>query len=261
MTETGQDFAVERATRKRSLAIAFRAFARHGFDMGLAGHITARDPEFADCFWVNPLGMHFSRITAGDLLLVDHNSKVIHGSGSLNRAAFAIHSAIHHARPDVIAACHAHSTAGRAFSAIDDVLLPLTQDSCAFFGDLAVYDEYSGVVFGEDEGVRIARTLGQSKAAILRNHGLLTVGQSVEEAAWWFLSLEDCCNVQLLARAAGTVKPMSQEAAAHTAGQVGTTVGGKRAFGPIARMIAEMEPDALEDVELTLREAVAQPAP
>lgn len=232
------DLELERQARKRSLAIAFRAFSRCGFDMGLAGHITARDPEHVDCFWVNPLGLHFSLISADDLLFVDYNGVVIEGEGRLNRAAFAIHSAIHNARPDVVAACHAHSTAGRAWSAVGGVLEPLTQDSCAFYNDLAVHEEYAGVVFDADEGVRIAESLGARKAAILRNHGLLTVGRSVEEAAWWFISLEDCCRVQLLAQAAGPTRPMSAAAALYTAAQVGSHDGGRRSFEPLKTLVA-----------------------
>lgn len=100
--------AEERLHRKRMLAAAFRLFSRFGFDEGVAGHITARDPEQLDHFWVNPFGMHFSQIRASDLLLVNHRGEVVEGNYPVNGAAFAIHSQVHAARPDVIAAAHAH---------------------------------------------------------------------------------------------------------------------------------------------------------
>src|SRR5438270_161726 len=85
----------ERKHRKQRLAAAFRLFAHFGYDEGLAGHITARDPEHTDRFWVNPLGVHFAHITSADLVLVSHEGKVIEGGRPVNAAAFAIHSAIH----------------------------------------------------------------------------------------------------------------------------------------------------------------------
>ena len=94
----------ERLHRKQRLAAAFRIFGRLGFDEGVAGHITARDPEHLDRFWVNPFGMSFRRIRVRDLILVDHTGAVVEGSWPVNRAAFAIHSQVHAARPDSAAA-------------------------------------------------------------------------------------------------------------------------------------------------------------
>src|SRR5215216_1871965 len=148
--------ADDRRHRKQRLAAAFRLFGQFGFDEGVAGHITARDPELLDHFWVNPLGMNFKMIRVKDLLLVNGRGEVVHGTWPLNRAAFAIHSQVHAARPDVVAAAHAHSVHGKAWSAFRRPLDPLTQDACAFYGDHAVYDDYGGVVYDLDEGKRIA---------------------------------------------------------------------------------------------------------
>src|SRR5712692_418977 len=93
--------AEERQYRKQRLAGAFRLFSRFGFDEGVAGHITARDPERRDHFWVNPFGMHFGQIRASDLILVNHRGEVVQGTSPLNVAAFAIHSQVHAARADV----------------------------------------------------------------------------------------------------------------------------------------------------------------
>src|SRR5215510_14541201 len=104
----------ERLYRKQQLAAALRLFGKFGFEEGVAGHITARDPELTDHFWVNPFGMSFKHIRVRDLLLVNHAGVVVEGGLPVNEAAFAIHSQVHQARPDVVAACHSHSTYGRA---------------------------------------------------------------------------------------------------------------------------------------------------
>jgi ribulose-5-phosphate 4-epimerase/fuculose-1-phosphate aldolase len=129
--------------------------------------------------------MHFSQIRVSDLILVDEDGAIVEGDQPINTAAFTIHSAIHRARPDVHAACHAHSVHGKAFSCFGRKLEMLTQDSLRFYEDHAVYDNFGGVVVDKEEGDRIAKSLGNCKAVILQNHGLLTVGQSVDEAAFW----------------------------------------------------------------------------
>src|SRR5579862_3207352 len=152
--------AEERLHRKRMLAAAFRLFSRFGFDEGVAGHITARDPEKLDHFWVNPFGIHFSQIRVSDLILVNDQGEVVEGDREVNLAAFAIHSRIHKARPDVIAAAHAHSLHGRTWSTFGRLLDPITQDACAFYEDHSVFDCYTGVVHETSEGDQIAGALG-----------------------------------------------------------------------------------------------------
>ena len=241
---------LERLYRQQRLAAGYRLFGRYGFDMGGAGHITARDPEHPDHFWVNPLGVHFSRIKVSDLMLVSHDGKIVQppakAAPRLNRAAFAIHSELHKARPDVVAAAHAHSLYGKAWSALGRLLDPLTQDSAAFYEDHALFEEFSGVVLDTSEGEKIAKALESRKAVILQNHGILTVGQSVEAAVWRYLALENACQVQLLAEAVGATKPMSDAVARHTASQVGTEIGGLYAFQPYWDVVSEEEPDLFD---------------
>jgi ribulose-5-phosphate 4-epimerase/fuculose-1-phosphate aldolase len=238
--------ADERAWRKQRLAAAFRLFGRLGFDEGVAGHITARDPEHADCFWVNPFGRSFKQMRVSDLILVDHTGEVVEGDQPVNRAAFAIHSQIHAARPDVKAACHAHSVYGTALSSMRQPLLPLTQDACTFYGDHVLFDDYTGVVLDTEEGKRIAHALGDYKAAILRNHGLMTVGHSVDEAVWWFITMERSCQVQLLADAAGSPVLIDPEMAKLTSGQVGSHFAGWFSFQPLYERIVREQPDLLD---------------
>jgi ribulose-5-phosphate 4-epimerase/fuculose-1-phosphate aldolase len=238
--------AQERLHRKQRLAATFRLFARYGFDEGVAGHVTARDPERLDHFWVNPFGMYFGHIRASDLILVNHEGEVVEGDRPVNAAAFAIHSQIHAARPDAIAAAHSHSMHGKAFSSLGRLLDPLTQDSCAFFEDHALFDDFTGVVLELSEGRRIAATIGEKKAIILRNHGLITVGHSVEEAAFWFIALERSCQAQLLADAAGKPVKIDREAALLTRSQVGSHDAGLFQFQPLYEKIVREEPDLLD---------------
>ena len=237
----------ERLYRKQRLAAAFRLFAHFGYEEGVAGHITARDPERPDHFWVNPFGEPFAHMRVRDLVLINHEGDVVEGDRAVNRAAFAIHSQIHAARPDVVAAAHSHSMYGKSWSALGRLLDPLTQDACAFYNDHALFDDYTGVVLDVEEGKRIAHSLGGRKAVILRNHGLLTVGHSVEEAAFWFISMDRTCQSQLLAEAAGTPVRISDDDATHTAGQVGTHTIGWFNFQPLYEMIVRRQPDLLEE--------------
>jgi ribulose-5-phosphate 4-epimerase/fuculose-1-phosphate aldolase len=235
--------ADERTHRKIRLAAAFRMFSKAGLDEGVAGHITARDPEFPNSYWVNPFGMHFSLIKQSDLVRVAENGEVVEGARAVNGAAVAIHCAVHAARPDVVAAAHAHGVYGKTLSTLDRTVEPLTQDACAFYRDIGRHDSYTGVVLDAAEGQRIGVALGSHKAVILANHGMLTVGTTVDSAAWWFLTLERTSMSQLLAYAAGTPRSIGQEAAELTRGQVGNEWTGWLAFQPLFDRIFADNPD------------------
>jgi len=222
----------EREYIKGRLAAAYRIFGHYHLNEGAAGHITARDPIEPETFWVNPFGVDFNLINKSDLLRVDHHGKILdHGRVKvLNKAAFVIHGAIHAARPDVLCAAHTHSVYGRAFCALGRPLDPITLESSAFYEDHVVF-EGKGVAIAEEEGNEIAQSLGDKKAALLRNHGLLTVGQTIEEAVGWFYMLDRVCQVQLLADAAAqgrgdTTSKVSHEEAIYTRGVAGTSKAG-----------------------------------
>lgn len=241
----------ERLHTKQKLAGAFRIFSKFGFGEGVAGHITARDPEHKDTFWVNPFGVHFSQVKVSNLIRVDHEGKVVEGNYPVNTAAFSIHSRVHLLRPDANAAAHTHSIYGRAWSTLGRPLDTITQDACAFYKDHVVYDDYGGVVVELDEGTRVAQALGKNKAAILQNHGLLTVGSTVDAAAWWYIAMERCCQVQLLAESAagatGTKpKMISDEAATQAAALLGGGFAGWFQFQPLYAQILKEQPDFLD---------------
>ena len=233
----------ERMHRKVQLAATFRMFSKAGLDEGVAGHVTARDPEFTDSYWVNPFGMHFSLVKQSDLVRVDHSGHVVEGDRAVNGAAVAIHCAVHAARPDVVAAAHAHGPYGKTLSSLPVSIEPLTQDACAFYDDVGVFNDYSGVVLDAEEGRRIGAALGDHKAVILRNHGMLTVGETVESAAWWFLTLERTAQCQLMAYAAGSPIKIGHDAAVQTRGQVGFELAGWFQFQPIWQRISKDNPD------------------
>jgi ribulose-5-phosphate 4-epimerase/fuculose-1-phosphate aldolase len=237
----------ERLERKQKLAGALRIFGRVGFGEGVAGHITVRDPEFPECFWVNPFAMSFRHVKVSDLILVDHDGNVVYGGRPVNRAAFIIHAAIHKARPDVVAAAHSHSVHGKAFSSLGIPLDPITQDSCIFYEDHTVITEIGGkVVFDIDDGKRLATHFPKGKAAIHQNHGLFTVGGSVDEAAFWFLSMDRSCHAQLLAMAAGTPKLISHDDATYTRENTASPIAGWLSFQPLWQEICRTDPDLFD---------------
>lgn len=194
----------ERKWAKEHMAGAFRVFSRKGFTEGGAGHISIRDPVDPDTFWINPLCIHFGLIKASDLVHVDEHGNVLPdgNQAAINTAGFMIHSALHKARREVNAACHTHSKYGKAFSALGKPLDMINQDACTFYKSHALYNDFGGVAFDPKEGEAIAKAIGTGKGAILRNHGLITVGETVDEAAYLFTLMERTCECQLLADAA-----------------------------------------------------------
>jgi ribulose-5-phosphate 4-epimerase/fuculose-1-phosphate aldolase len=140
---------------------------------------------------VNPYGLHFSRMTASDLLLIDHSGNIVAGGKPdrqrYNAAAFVIHSAIHSARPDVDSVVHAHTPSGRAFATLGRNLPFYTQDSAIFYDDIALYAAHGGVVLSSTESAEIVKSMGGNKALIMQNHGILTVGGCIESAVAWFM--------------------------------------------------------------------------
>ncbi|MGA5063015.1 class II aldolase/adducin family protein [Streptomyces exfoliatus] len=235
----------ERVHRKQRLAGALRLFGRFGYEEGVSGHLTARDPEYPDCFWVNPFGAPFEEVAAGDLILVNGEGHVLRGGRHVNQAAFTVHAAVHRARPDAVAVAHTHSLHGRALAALGELLDPITQEACAFYQDHALYDAYTGVTVDTEEARRIAVALGAFKAIVLRNHGLLTVGTSVDAAAWWFIAMERCAQVQLTARAAGKPVLIDHREAVATREQLGSDLVAWINYQPLWRRISRAEPELL----------------
>lgn len=189
------DPGAARAHRRQRLALAYRLFgALHWGELG-DGHITARDPERTDCFWLLRYGVPFGQATVDDLVLVGPDGSIAEGDGDINPAAYSIHWPVHEARPDVVSAAHAHTGYGTPWSACAEPFSMICQEAVAFHGCQAVFDDGEVDIQGIDGGKRIAAALGDGRLAILRNHGLLTVGASVDEAVGWFLMAERVAEV------------------------------------------------------------------
>ncbi|KAI4523240.1 arad-like aldolase/epimerase [Schizophyllum commune Loenen D] len=195
----------EREWIKEHLAGALRYMGKKGYGEGVTGHITVKDSVLPDHYWMNPFGVHFSSVTKSKLVLVSPDGYVTeHGAQyPINIAGFFIHSSIHKARPDARAIAHCHTIHGKAWSVFGRPVEPLTQDACVFYENNSVYPNFGGVVFAREEGENIAKALGpKHRTCILQNHGLLTIGDTVDEAVFTFGVLERVCQVQLLAEAA-----------------------------------------------------------
>jgi ribulose-5-phosphate 4-epimerase/fuculose-1-phosphate aldolase len=245
MTTTNTD--TERRTRKRELALAYRLFAvfRWG-DLG-DGHITARDPDRTDCFWVLRSGLSFHKATVDDLVLVGSTGAVVEssepdvGNVGFNETAYNIHWPIHEARPDIVAAAHTHTQWGTPFSAERRLLPPITQEACMVYDDHSVFDDEEVQVQSIDGGKRIAAALGSNRAVILANHGLLTTGPGVAEATATFVTMERVCEAVLKAPGA---HPISDRSAAVAKEGLRVPASFRRAFEDLVdRHIAN--PDAV----------------
>ena len=199
-----------RARRKRDCALGYRLFAAQKWgDLG-DGHISARDPLREDCFWMLRYGISYHAAMVSDLVLVGPDGELVEGEGFINIAGYYIHQPILEARPDLVSAVHVHTGWGTPFSAEARMIEPISQESCVFFEDHALWEDEEVQVQSVEAGRRIAAAMGQNRAIILRNHGLLTGGDSVAEAVGRFVYMERVAEVHMKAR---NPKPISAEAA------------------------------------------------
>ncbi len=240
------DPAAERQHRKERLVAACRAFALQGFDYGFAGHISVRDPEHPQLYWTNPMAVHFNQVKISNLVLADHEGRVVEGRHALNRAGFVLHAAIHAENPDLVAVCHAHTLHGTAFASLGRPLAPISQDACAFYENHRVVAAEAGAVAVQaGAGDGIAESFKGVRAVIHQNHGLLTGSRhSVDDAAFWFIALERCCQQQLLVEASGqTPQLVTPERARHSREHVGNDFIGWLHFQTIWSELKATQPD------------------
>jgi ribulose-5-phosphate 4-epimerase/fuculose-1-phosphate aldolase len=196
------------------LACAYRLVAHHGWDDLIFTHLSARVPGPDEHFLINPMGLMFEEITASNLIKIDLAGNILSPTPYfINPAGFTIHGCIHAARHDVGAVFHTHTVAGVAVSAQKQGLLPISQAALGFYNLLA-YHDYEGLALNEDEIPRLVADLGQHKALILRNHGLLSAGATISEAYLILFMLEKSCQIQLAAQANGTELLMQPQAMA-----------------------------------------------
>jgi len=185
------------------LAACYRLVARYGWEDLVFTHITARVPDVEDQFLINPYGMFFDEITASSLVKIDlEGNKVEDSPFPVNPAGFVIHSAIHAARHDARCVLHTHTLNGVAVSTQRAGLLPISQHSLSVLATLG-YHDFEGPALHDDEKPRLVADLGDKTSLILRNHGLLTVGETVAEAFVAMYYLETSCAIQVRAQAGG----------------------------------------------------------
>lgn len=192
------------------LARAYRVFGALGWgDLG-DGHISARDPERPDHFWMLAYGITFPAAAADDMVLIDRDGRIADGTGAVNRPGYHIHQPILAARGDIGSVVHTHTPWGAPFSSRGRLLKPITQEACIFFEDCALFDDEEVQVQSLDAGSRIAQSIGRNNALILRSHGLLAVGASVASAVARFVLMERAAEAQLKSPDS---KPISADAA------------------------------------------------
>jgi len=189
--------------RRLDLAACYRLVADRGWDDLVFTHISARVPDEGHHFLINPYGMMFEEITASSLVKIDLDGrKVMDSPYDVNPAGFTIHSAVHAARDDAVCVMHLHTLDGVAVAAQRDGLLPISQQSMIVLSSLA-YHDYEGIALEPAEKPRLVRDLGDRDFLLLRNHGLLTVGDSVAAAFLNMYVLQSACAIQLRAQAGG----------------------------------------------------------
>jgi len=233
----------ERAARVQ-LAACYRIFNHLGWVEMIFNHITLRVPGAEKLFLINPFGLHYSEITASSLVLIDiDGNPVREAKWPVNRAGFVIHSAIHGSVPEAHCVMHTHTTTGMAVACQKDGLSPTNFYAAQLHGGVA-YHEFEGITVEEGEKTRLVASIGQKRAVILRNHGLLAWGPSLPEAFMTLWTLQRACDVQIAASSAGALNPIRDEVFAQTVRESGP--GEKRTcedvFAAMQRLVDAKDP-------------------
>jgi ribulose-5-phosphate 4-epimerase/fuculose-1-phosphate aldolase len=236
---------------RRELAAVYRLVAHFRMTDLIFTHISLRLPGPEHHFLINPYGLLFEEITASSLVRVDMDGNPLgDGEARVNPAGFVIHSAIHGAREDARCVLHTHSRAGCAVAALEEGLLPVNQMSLEFYNRVA-YHDYEGIALNLAEQQRLVTDLGHHNALILRNHGLLTVGESAAEAFLRMFYLDKACEIQLSAASAGALRLPPPEVCEYTAqqyegavvGDYGDPEGNDLAWQALLRLLDRVAPD------------------
>ncbi len=187
------------------LAACYRIFAMLGWTEMIYNHITVRLPDSVSGdrntgdkqFLINPFGLHYSEVTASNLVKIDITGRVLDGSAAkVNPAGFTVHAAIHDGVPDAHCIMHTHTTAGTAVACLDGGLQQSNFYTAQLHGMVA-YHDFEGITIHAEEGPRLLKSMGSRPALILRNHGLLAWGQTVPQTFAILWTLQRACEVQL----------------------------------------------------------------
>jgi len=240
------DFPISEVEREArvALAAAYRIFNHLGWTEMIFNHITLRVPGPEKLFLINPFGLHYSEITASNLVLIDIEGNPVRESPwPVNRAGFVIHSAIHGKVAEAHCVMHTHTTTGMAVACLKDGLSPTNFYAAQLHGGVA-YHAFEGITVEEGEKTRLLASVGAKRAVILRNHGLLAWGPSVAEAFMTLWTLQRACDVQIASSAAGPLQPIRPEVFAQTVRESGP--GEKRTcedvFAAMRRLVEAKDP-------------------
>jgi ribulose-5-phosphate 4-epimerase/fuculose-1-phosphate aldolase len=207
----------ERLHRQRHCALAYRSFAALGWGQTGDGHISARDPELTDHFWLLRYGVPFGQATVGDLVLVAPDGTVARGDGEINETAYHIHMPIHDARPEVVCVAHTHTGYGTPWSANVAPFRAISQEACSFVHSQSIFEGEELNVGSYEVGTGIATAMGANRLCILRNHGLLVAGRSVAEAVGFYVMAERVAETHVKAPEARAISDEGAKAAAEWA--------------------------------------------
>ena len=241
-----RDLPMSQAERdaRIQLAAGYRIFNHLGWVEMIFNHITLRVPGPEKLFLINPFGLHYSEITASSLVLIDlEGNPVRETQWPVNRAGFVIHSTLHGWNPDVSCVMHTHTTAGMAVACLKEGLSPTNFYAAQLHGSVA-YHDFEGITVENEERNRLIASIGNKRAVILRNHGLLAWGPSIAEAFMTLWTLQRACDVQIAASAAGALNPIRSEVFAQTVRESGP--GEKRTcddvFAAMQRLVDAKDP-------------------
>lgn len=229
------------------LAAAFRLAVRLNLHEGVCNHFTLKLPGSSDRFLLNRFGLHWSEVSASNLLLLDAGGRVLEGEGEYEKTAFHIHSRIHLADPRAQCVLHTHMPYATALTMLEGGRLEMAgQNALRFHDDIAYYDAYNGLVVDDAEGDRIARALGARRCLFLANHGVIVTGASVAEAFDSLYYLERACQAQVIALSTGGRLRAVSEAVARDTHRLLLEDAPKYAgahFAALKRMLERDEPD------------------
>ncbi|HVO46471.1 MAG TPA: aldolase [Steroidobacteraceae bacterium] len=233
------------------LAACHRLAVRLGLQEGIDNHLTVLVPGHADRFFLAPFGMHWSEVRARDFLVLDFQGRTLTGQGLVEDTALYIHLPVHRLAPQARCALHTHMPYATALGMLENPRLEMTVQSALGFHDDISYDaDYNGLAYDASEGERLARALGDKSVLMMRNHGVLVVGQTVAQAFERLYFLERACQAQVLALSTGrALRPIPDAIVRATVEQLrtGTKVGGcdrtELHFAALKRLLDRTEPD------------------
>ena len=184
------------------LATAYQLAYLKNWDDGIYTHISAAVPDEEGAYLLNQFGLRFNEVTPQNLVKVNIEGEILAGDGPVNKTGFAIHGAVHAARPDAHCVFHLHADAVIAVSAQKQGLLTISQHALRFYHDMA-YHSYQGLALSSQEQIALIENLGNKKAILLHNHGSIVCGLSVQQAFYLMDVLDKACKIQLLAGVSG----------------------------------------------------------